>query len=77
MLAYAASKNEAEHAMTIHTRKKKAIFSLSTVLPGYVYSAIVPTPESLDKLKAASSANLFVSYFYRRKPDILALLFSR
>ncbi|CAO3667514.1 unnamed protein product [Umbelopsis vinacea] len=33
---------------------------LSTVLPGYVYSAIVPTPESLDKLKAASSANLFL-----------------
>jgi hypothetical protein len=48
MLAYAASKNEAEHAMT---------------------GAIVPTPESLDELKAANSTSLVVSHFTSANQD--------
>lgn len=69
MLAYVASKNEAERAVWRFRKEKKPTFTLSTILPGYVYGAVIPTPETLEDLKAASSANQVINYFSGANQD--------
>jgi len=62
-LAYAASKNEAERAVWRFKDEKKPLFNLSTILPAFVYGAVIPTPQSLQAITAASTAQQVINYF--------------
>jgi nucleoside-diphosphate-sugar epimerase len=62
-LAYVASKNEAERAVWKFRDEKKPSFTLSTILPSYVYGAILPPPKTLEAVKAASTAHYVIDFF--------------
>ncbi|KAI8574943.1 hypothetical protein K450DRAFT_154599, partial [Umbelopsis ramanniana AG] len=62
-LAYMASKNEAERAVWKFKEDNKLPFTISTILPSWIYGAIVPTPRSVDDVNAASTAAYIVQFY--------------
>ncbi|KAI9288345.1 hypothetical protein BC943DRAFT_316310 [Umbelopsis sp. AD052] len=73
-IAYMASKNEAERAVWKFKEDNKPSFTLSTVLPTYLYGAIVPTPRSIGDVHAASTANYIVKYYTGENQDYKQVL---
>jgi nucleoside-diphosphate-sugar epimerase len=73
-IAYMASKNEAERAVWNFKENNKPSFTLSTVLPTYLYGAIVPTPRSVADVQAASTANYVVKFYTGENQDYKQVL---
>lgn len=73
-IAYMASKNEAERAVWNFKENKKPSFTLTTVLPTYLYGAIVPTPRSVADVQAASTANYIVKFYTGENQDYKQVL---
>lgn len=68
-LAYVASKNEAERALWRWKEEVKPAFALSTVLPSFVYGAIIPTPQTVEAVNATSTAPMIISFFTGENQD--------
>ncbi|CAO3694408.1 unnamed protein product [Umbelopsis ramanniana] len=73
-IAYMASKNEAERAVWNFKENNKPSFTLSTVLPTYLYGAIVPTPQSVADVQASSTANYIVKFYTGENQDYKQVL---
>lgn len=68
-LAYVASKNEAERALWRWKEEVKPAFALSTILPSFVYGAIIPTPQTVEAVNATSTAPMIISLFTGQNQD--------
>jgi nucleoside-diphosphate-sugar epimerase len=62
-MAYMASKNESERAVWKFKDENTPSFTLTTVIPSWIYGAIVPTPRTAADVDAASTAS-YVAQFY-------------
>ncbi|KAH8549331.1 hypothetical protein BGW37DRAFT_429468 [Umbelopsis sp. PMI_123] len=62
-LAYVASKNEAERAIWRFKEEHKPSFAITTILPSFVFGALLPAPQTLEEVYANSTAKNIV-YFY-------------
>ena len=62
-LAYMASKNESERAVWKFKEDKTPSFTVTTVIPSWIYGTIVPTPRTAADVEAASTAS-YVAQFY-------------
>jgi nucleoside-diphosphate-sugar epimerase len=61
--AYRASKVEAEKAVWRFRDEKDPAFTLTTILPSYVYGPILPPPKSPKEVEAASTAKFVIGYY--------------
>lgn len=62
-VAYMASKNESERAVWKFKEDNTPSFTLTTIIPSWIYGTIVPTPRTAADVEAASTAN-YVAQFY-------------
>ncbi|KAI9286175.1 hypothetical protein BC943DRAFT_359352 [Umbelopsis sp. AD052] len=62
-VAYMASKTEAEHAVWKFKEDNKLPFTISTILPSWIYGTIVPTPRTVADVNAASTAAYVVQFY--------------
>jgi nucleoside-diphosphate-sugar epimerase len=68
-IAYMASKNESERVLWQFRKEKQPSFTLTTLLPTWVYGTIIPPPATEQEVKAASTAKLLVDYFSGENQD--------
>ncbi|CAO3667518.1 unnamed protein product [Umbelopsis vinacea] len=68
-LAYIASKNEAERALWRWKEEVKPAFALSTILPAFVYGAIIPTPQTVEAVNATSTPPMIINLFTGQNQD--------
>lgn len=68
-LAYVASKNEAERAIWRFKEEKKPSFSISTILPSFVYGALLPPPTTVQEVQANTTAKDIVFYYSGENQD--------
>jgi nucleoside-diphosphate-sugar epimerase len=62
-LAYRASKNEAERALWKFKEEIKPSFTLTTILPAYVFGPILPPPTTIQAVDAASTPKGVINYY--------------
>jgi nucleoside-diphosphate-sugar epimerase len=68
-LAYTASKNEAERAIWRFKAEEKPSFAISTILPSFVYGAILPPPQNEKEVQANTTAKEIVFYYSGENQD--------
>ena len=68
-LAYVASKNEAERAIWRFKEEKKPSFTISTILPSFVYGALLPPPATVQEVQANTTAKDIVFYYSGENQD--------
>jgi nucleoside-diphosphate-sugar epimerase len=68
-LAYVASKNEAERAIWRFKEEKKPSFSISTILPSFVYGALLPPPSTVQEVQANTTAKDIIFYYSGENQD--------
>ncbi|KAM3583013.1 hypothetical protein VKS41_004769, partial [Umbelopsis sp. WA50703] len=61
--AYRASKAEAERALWKFRDEKKPAFTLTTILPSFVFGAILPPPKNQQAVEAASTPKFVINYY--------------
>jgi len=69
-LGYGASKNEAERAVWKFKEEHKPSFALTTILPSFVYGTVIPTPQTIDAVKSASTAVQIINLFTGDTQDL-------
>ncbi|KAJ2963815.1 hypothetical protein NQZ79_g1291 [Umbelopsis isabellina] len=65
--AYCASKVEAERAVWKFREEKKPAFTITTILPSYVYGPIIPPPKTPQEVEAASTPKFVIEYYLGTK----------
>ncbi|CAO3671509.1 unnamed protein product [Umbelopsis ramanniana] len=68
-LAYVASKNEAERAIWRFKEEKKPSFAISTILPSFVYGALLPPPATVQEVQANTTAKDIIFYYSGENQD--------
>ncbi|KAG2177506.1 hypothetical protein INT44_008017 [Umbelopsis vinacea] len=68
-IAYIASKNEAERAIWRFKEEKKPSFTISTILPSFVYGAILPPPATVQEVQANTTAKEIIFYYSGENQD--------
>jgi len=67
--AYSASKNEAERAVWRFRDENKPSFTLTTILPSWVFGTILPPPTTKAAVDATSTAKLVINLFSGENQD--------
>jgi nucleoside-diphosphate-sugar epimerase len=62
-LAYRASKNQAERALWKFKEENKPSFTLTTILPSFVFGAILPPPKTNQAVNAASTPKFILKFY--------------
>lgn len=60
---YRASKTEAELALWKFKDEKKPNFTITTILPSYVFGTILPPPKNQQAVEAASTPRFIIKYY--------------
>ncbi|KAG2181508.1 hypothetical protein INT44_008323 [Umbelopsis vinacea] len=68
-LAYRASKNEAERAIWKFREEKQPSFTLATILPSFVFGAILPPPTTTKAVDATSTPKMLIDYYTGESQD--------
>ncbi|GAB5593057.1 hypothetical protein Unana1_07957 [Umbelopsis nana] len=68
-LSYRASKNEAERAVWRFKEEQKPSFTLTTILPSFVFGPILPPPETVKAVEATSTPIFVVKYYLGENKD--------
>jgi nucleoside-diphosphate-sugar epimerase len=68
-LAYRASKNEAERAVWRFKEEHNPSFTLTTILPSYVFGPIRPPPETIKAVEATSTPIFVIKYYLGENKD--------
>ncbi|KAG2180185.1 hypothetical protein INT43_003974 [Umbelopsis isabellina] len=61
--AYRASKAEAELALWKFRDEKKPAFTITTILPSFVFGTILPPPKNQQAVEAASTPKFLINYY--------------
>ncbi|KAI8577982.1 hypothetical protein K450DRAFT_249352 [Umbelopsis ramanniana AG] len=68
-IAYRASKNEAERAIWKFRDENQPSFTLATILPSFVFGAILPPPTTTQAVDATSTPKALINYYTGESQD--------
>jgi nucleoside-diphosphate-sugar epimerase len=68
-IVYRASKNEAERAIWKFKEENQPSFTLATILPSFVFGAILPPPKTIEAVQATSTPENIIKYYTGESQD--------